>query len=129
MRTSVTGAETELPSLGMRRRWTLRLVVLAGLAGAAWCVWRRRGARSATPGPTAPVEPRPERHIERHADPTPAWAAPLDGGCPDGYPVKVNEASGIFHVPGGRSYERTVPNRCYVTATAAESDGYRQAKA
>jgi len=65
-----------------------------------------------------------ESHVE-HDD----WAAAVDGKCPDGYPIKVNPVSGIFHVPGGRSYERTVPQRCYASTEAAERDGYRQAKA
>jgi hypothetical protein len=57
------------------------------------------------------------------------WVPPVDGACPDGYPVKANANSGIFHVPGGRSYDRTIPERCYPTAQAAEADGYRAAKA
>ena len=57
------------------------------------------------------------------------WVAPIDGACPDGYPVKVKASSGIFHVPGGRSYERTSPDRCYATPAAAEADGYRPSKA
>jgi hypothetical protein len=61
--------------------------------------------------------------------PAPAWLEPVDGQCPDGYPVKVNESSGIFHVPGGRFYARTIPDRCYATSEAAIADGYRQAKA
>ena len=55
-------------------------------------------------------------------------AAPVDGLCPRGFPVKVKESSGIFHVPGGRFYERTSPDRCYATPAAAEADGYRPAK-
>ncbi len=39
------------------------------------------------------------------------WVPPVDGACPDGYPVKANDNSGIYHVPGGRSYERTVPEK------------------
>ncbi len=54
---------------------------------------------------------------------------PVDGQCPDGYPIKANDNSGIFHVPGGRFYERTVPERCYADAHDAEADGYRRAKA
>ena len=57
------------------------------------------------------------------------WVAPVDGGCPDGFPLKANDNSGIFHVPGGRFYDRTVPERCYATADDALADGYRQAKA
>ena len=58
------------------------------------------------------------------------WAEPLDdGGCPPSHPIKANNNSGIYHVPGGRFYERTVAERCYSTAEAAEADGYRPAKA
>jgi hypothetical protein len=51
-----------------------------------------------------------------------------DGSCPRGYPLKAKESSGIFHVPGGRFYERTNPDRCYANAADAEADGYRRSK-
>ncbi len=60
---------------------------------------------------------------------TAAWVEPVDGECPDGYPVKANDNSGIYHEPGGRFYGRTVPERCYARAEDAEADGYRAAKA
>ncbi len=63
------------------------------------------------------------------APPPPRWLPPVDGDCPAGYPVKVNESSGIIHVPGGRFYARTIPERCYANAEDAEADGYRRAKA
>jgi hypothetical protein len=56
------------------------------------------------------------------------WVAAAGGERPDGYPVKVNERSGIYHVPGGLSYERTRPTRWYTSAEAAEADGFRRAK-
>lgn len=59
-----------------------------------------------------------------------SWVDPLDGGgCPISHPVKVNETSGIFHVPGGRFYDRTVAGRCYASADDAIADGFRAAKA
>ena len=45
-----------------------------------------------------------------------------------GYPIKGNANSRIYHVPGGRFYDRTVPERCYASAADAEADGYRAAK-
>ena len=58
-----------------------------------------------------------------------SWASPAaDGSCPDGFPIKAKESSGIFHQPGGLSYERTVPDRCYPDEAAAEADGFRAAK-
>ncbi len=59
----------------------------------------------------------------------PRWVVPVDGRCPDGYPIKANDRSRIYHVPGGRSYERTVPERCYPDPESAAADGYRAAKA
>lgn len=56
------------------------------------------------------------------------WVEPIDGACPDGYPIKAKLASGIFHQPGGLSYERTNPDRCYATVEAAEADGLRASK-
>jgi hypothetical protein len=61
------------------------------------------------------------------AEPTTRWVPAVDGTCPPGYPVKVSR-TGIVHVPGGLSYLRTVPERCYATAAEAEADGYRAAK-
>lgn len=63
------------------------------------------------------------------AAPSARWVPPVDGACPAGYAVKANDNSGIFHLPGGRFYDRTVPERCYATAEDAEADGYRRAKA
>lgn len=56
------------------------------------------------------------------------WVAPEGEACPASHPVKVKEASGIFHVPGGLAYDRTAPDRCYPDVASAEADGFRQAK-
>lgn len=60
--------------------------------------------------------------------PTVRAAEPVDGACPPGFPVKGKRGSGIYHVPGGLSYERTVPDRCYETPADAEADGLRAAR-
>lgn len=57
-----------------------------------------------------------------------SWVPPVDEDCPAGYPIKVNERSGIYHVPGGLSYDRTRPTRCYPNEEAAQADGFRRAK-
>jgi hypothetical protein len=57
------------------------------------------------------------------------WQSPNDdGSCPDTHPIKANDNSGIYHVPGGRFYDRTKAERCYRSEAAAEADGYRRAK-
>lgn len=58
----------------------------------------------------------------------PDWVPPVDGTCPVSHPIKANDNSKIFHLPGGRFYNRTVPERCYATEEAAVRDGYRAAK-
>lgn len=83
--------------------------------------------------PQASTEPEPEAAVEPEAGveavgAEQSWRPPVDEGCPPGYPIKVNERSGIYHVPDGLSYERTRPTRCYADEAAAEADGFRRAK-
>ena len=115
----------------------LRRGAVAGLlAGVAVVVWRRIAARAPDtdgmtftaapfPSPPRPVPPRPQpmAATQKAASAPTAWVEPEDGACPVTHPVKAKIASGIFHVPGGQSYERTRADRCYVDATGAESDG------
>jgi hypothetical protein len=61
----------------------------------------------------------------RGAMPVSAWE------CPASHPVKGNFTTYsaercIFHVPGGRFYQKTKPERCYKTAHEAVADGCRQ---
>jgi predicted lipid-binding transport protein (Tim44 family) len=80
------------------------------------------GARPAAEAPAAEPESPPPAPA-----PSASWVDPTGAGCPDGYTVKATQ-SGLYHVPGGQFYERSVPVRCYVDAAAAEADGYRAAK-
>lgn len=56
------------------------------------------------------------------------WIQPTEGNCPDSHPVKLKEASGIYHVAGQRNYERTIADRCYCNEEAAAADGYRASR-
>jgi hypothetical protein len=93
---------------------------------------------AATPDPepelvSASAAPRTVASATTNSGATPearAWVEPIgDGACPASHPIKANDHSGIFHVPGGRSYDRTVAVRCYVDVESATADGYRAAKA
>jgi hypothetical protein len=55
---------------------------------------------------------------------------PTDGAheCPSAYPIKGNSKSHIYHLPGGGSYNATIPNICFATEEAAEAAGYRATK-
>jgi hypothetical protein len=117
---------------GSALRRTMALVLLALGVGAA-LAWRR--GQLATPVPAAapvwpPLAPADSSSAPGPApEPGPTWLrANDDGTVPPGHPIKAKDSSGIFHVPGGRFYDRTTPDRCYPTAAAAEADGYRQSK-
>jgi hypothetical protein len=132
----------------MRRLFKRLIIISMVVAGGAVVLrtLRRRASPSPpTVGPSAEWPP-----FERQAEPVKAgaigdvataaelavdeltdrdWMPPTADGCPDGYPIKANDNSHIYHSPGGRFYDRTVAERCYVSAEAAERDGYRQSKA
>jgi len=48
------------------------------------------------------------------------------GVCPAGYPIKANDNSGIYHVPGGLFYDATNAYNCFATEAAAAAAGYRR---
>ena len=110
-----------------------RFLVIASTAAliavfAAW--WRQRNETTSTTEPPEwpPLAAVPTTATDDPTGPSPAWVDGSDGEAPAGYPVKLKLSSGIFHVPGGRFYERTNPDRWYATAEAAIADGYRQSK-
>jgi large subunit ribosomal protein L17 len=53
--------------------------------------------------------------------------APLDDPAvaPDGFPVKGNEDSKLYHVPGSAHYDRTVAEVWFATPEAAEAAGFQ----
>jgi hypothetical protein len=83
---------------------------------------------AAPPVAAPPVAASPVADTEAGGSGEQTWLAPVDGACPDGYPIKAKVKSGIYHQPGGTAYERTSPDRCYSDAAAAEADGLRAAK-
>ena len=52
-------------------------------------------------------------------------AALTDGGEPDGFPIKGNETSMLYHVPGSSFYDRTVAEVWFDTAESAEAAGFQ----
>jgi len=138
----------------MMTRRLLWLLLIGAVGGAAYAYWRdRRVVEPAGPPEWPPLPtPEPPQTPPTPAEPTRAaasfvnalvdapearsndgdtggWVEPDDdGSCPLSHPIKANDNSGIFHVPGGRFYDRTKAERCYQSAEAAVADGYRQAK-
>ncbi|MCV7585327.1 thermonuclease family protein [Micrococcus luteus] len=80
---------------------------------------------AAEPIPEAAPAPAPE------AAPASGDAGPVRGAdsvCPDSHPVKANDNSGIYHMPGQQHYGKTNARNCYASAAAAQADGYRAAR-
>ena len=95
-----------------------------GTGEARWPPLAEEPAPAPRSGPVAFAETLADEPAANEA----AWVEPVDGVCPVSHPVKGKAGSGIYHVPGGASYDRTVPERCYVSPEAAEADGFRRAK-
>jgi hypothetical protein len=127
----------------MRR--VLLLLLLSGAAALIAITLRQRATPVAATAPPTwpPIAPRPEPATTPATAPAADVVEPptvvdtetswrplnADGTMPDGYPIKAKNQSMIFHVPTGRFYARTIPERCYATEAAAIADGYRRAKA
>ena len=122
-------------------RWIRRLFWLSVLVGGAYGGYVVSMRRKSTPAelpqwaPSPPKDPEPSKAAAMEPPAgqpetaAPRWVAPVDGVCPAGYLIKAGANSGIYHVPGGRFYERTTASRCYATVDDAVADGYRPAKA
>jgi hypothetical protein len=78
-----------------------------------------------TPSPVQIPEPAAATPAKKTLPP---WVAPKDGICPKSHPVKAKLSSGIFSVEGNAMYQRTKPDRCYLSSEAAAADGLRPAK-
>jgi len=116
-----------MTSITSALRRTVFLLVTA--AGVGTVVSWRRGT-SGAPTPSAPPQwpPLPD-HSMASSQAAKTWLPALDdGSVPPSHPIKAKDSSKIFHVPGGRFYDRTKPERCYATAAAATADGYRPSK-
>ena len=104
-----------------------RLFGFGALAAAGYALWRAYERRKIDTGVTWDPQPFPYPP-QPHQLALPAWVEGDGGTCPPSHPVKAKLASGIFHSPGGPNYERTKPDRCYISAEAAEADGLRPSK-
>ncbi|PIE34110.1 MAG: hypothetical protein CSA55_01330 [Ilumatobacter coccineus] len=119
----------------MRRcRLVFKLLLVGGVGALAWWMVCNRGScpkMTASTGPDdLPADDVNTDDVTTDDEPqsTQTWAEPIDGQCPEGYPIKGNADSMIYHVPGGRSYDATIPERCYANEDDAIVDGFRAAK-
>jgi hypothetical protein len=133
-RKTQAGSRRMRESAVMRHRGLWRVVGVGTLVVTAYALWRVVDtARALDDGEELSPLPAPataaSAPLPHLVPPGPApWLDPDSGACPATHPVKAKLRSGIFHVPGGASYERTVPDRCYVDPAAATADGLRRAR-
>jgi len=122
--------------------WLFRLCIGAALLGAA--LWVLRAAMKwwiDGPEVEPSTEPWPRLVEDQPAGDSAAncatlaepgdgfWVVPDDSGAVlTSHPVKAKESSRLYHLPGMLAYDRTRPDRCYLTAEAAEADGFVRAK-
>jgi hypothetical protein len=119
-------------------KWAKRILGAGLLAGATYALWRVIDERARAsrlewtpqpfPSPPRPVPHDPEPGAGPAAGSPSSWVEPEGDRCPASHPVKAKLASGIYHHPGGQMYDRTVPDRCYRDAAAAEADGLRASR-
>jgi hypothetical protein len=86
------------------------------------------GGSSYTPPSYTPPSYSPPSYSAPSAPVSQGPVSGSGGVCPAGYPVKANDNSGIYHVPGQRYYDATNARNCYATTAAAERAGYRASK-
>ena len=119
----------------MRHRGLWRVVGVGTLLVSAYALWRvveatRVVGDHGEPAPS-PVRPAPLAVVPdppRPVEDAEAWIDSDGAVCPATHPVKANLRSGIYHLPGGASYDRTRPDRCYRDPAAATADGLRPSR-
>lgn len=63
--------------------------------------------------------------------PSPAYApAPVEKAgsgttCPDGYPIKADDDTKLYHRPGQQEYDVTNARHCFVSERTAQAAGYQ----
>jgi large subunit ribosomal protein L17 len=96
---------------------------------------RARGSRFSrgrgTAASTAPAAATPEAEADNTVEGDPqapygegSHIAAEGGDAPEGFPIKGNESSKLYHVPDSPFYERTDAEVWFATAEAAEASGF-----
>ena len=78
----------------------------------------------ASPETAADVEVEESESDDEHPYGAGSHAAPEDGSEPEGFPVKGNADSMLYHTPGSEYYDRTVAEVWFKTEEDAEAAGF-----
>jgi len=108
-----------------------RLIRFALIVAVLWAARNalQRWVDGPDPEPSGAPWP-PIKQAQPDVGPEPvSWVEPNEAGeAPGTHPVKAKIKSGIYHLPGGAAYQRTRPDRCYLSPEAAEADGFHRSK-
>lgn len=94
-----------------------------GATPASEAVGLRKAAAPATTQGDAD-EDADDEHVGEHPYGPDSHTPLADGSQPEGFPVKGNADSMLYHVPGSSFYARTVAEVWFATAEAAEAAGF-----
>jgi large subunit ribosomal protein L17 len=91
--------------------------------------------KAAAPAPAEEAAPAEDTAAETVEESTSTEGAPYGEGshapledaaeAPEGFPIKGNEDSKLYHVPGSAHYDRTVAEVWFATPEAAEAAGFQ----
>jgi large subunit ribosomal protein L4 len=96
------------------------------VAAAAPAPKKAAAKKAATPKAQALVDAAASEIASAAADlPKGAVGPSADGSAPEGYEIKGNADSGLYHVPGSSFYNRTVAEFWFATAEDAEAAGFQ----
>jgi len=57
--------------------------------------------------------------------PAPVEKAGSGATCPDGYPIKADDATTVYRRPGQRDYDATYARHCFASEATARAAGYQ----
>ncbi len=100
--------------------------MLLALAACGQAVAPQRVVIVATDTPIPTVRP-------TNTLPPPRGIAPVEEAgagttCPDGYPIKADDATRMYYRPGQRSYDAMNARHCFVSEATAQTAVYRASR-
>lgn len=110
MKTSSTGYFKSATAATVSGKWSVQLAAQGGYKGSATAA---KAVKVVAPKPT------PKPSVTK---PVSKW------NCPSWAPIKGNAPSKIYHLRGQAFYDKTTPEQCFATETAAVKAGYRKSK-
>ena len=110
LKTNATGAFKSSAASTATGKWSVQLAAQGSYKG-SWSAARTVKVTAPKPALKPAV-----------AQPVSKW------NCPSWAPIKGNAPSGIYHLRGQAYYDRTTPEQCFATESAAVKAGYRRSK-